>query len=193
MVPFNLFVTSVRCLQLHGCYRAVAACSALARGESVLQPMFVQRLEQTRLLSSTPFVAARNASTIPLSQPSITSYDIKKHSESGLFKTMTIRSESWNYAVLDSFYGFIERTVDELGLERGSRVRLPTHRKKYTVLSSPHVSKKHRSQIRNITEKTASSFIDYIMKHSPPGISSRVLLRSIEAVPGISKENHDKT
>ncbi len=74
------------------------------------------------------------------------------------------------------------------------RVRLPTHRKEVTVLSSPHVYKKHRSQyvmkthkrciqIRNITEETAATFIDYIMNNAPPGVSSRVTLRSVAKVP----------
>eukprot|EP00043_Microstomoeca_roanoka_P015093 m.150420 g.150420 ORF g.150420 m.150420 type:complete len:203 (-) comp16175_c3_seq1:20-628(-) len=180
-------------------FAAHALCRApvlAAAARQVMLPTF-SAMSTSTSLSSTPLLAlamqSRNLASTSRAT-GVTSYDIKKHSESGLFTSMTIKAESWNYAVLDSFFGFIERTADELGIERNGRVSLPTHRKRYTVLSSPHVSKKHRSQyelkthkrcikIKNVTEETASAFIDYIMTHAPPGIASRVIMRAAEKMP----------
>ena len=78
-----------------------------------------------------------------------------------------------------------------------NRVRLPTHKKVYTVLSSPHVYKQHRSQyvrkthkrcirINNITEETAATFIDYIMDNAPAGVSSRVTMVCVPVCVSVS-------
>ncbi|EGD75389.1 hypothetical protein PTSG_06466 [Salpingoeca rosetta] len=151
--------------------------------------------------SAEPATSTANATT---AKPKITTYDIRTHSESGLFHSVTIKGESWNYANLDSFFGFIERAADELNIQRGGTVKLPTHRKEYTVLSSPHVYKQHRSQyvlkthkrcikIKNVTEETAASFVEYIMTNAPPGVASRVIMRAAASMPRAATTTNTRT
>lgn len=75
------------------------------------------------------------------------------------------------------------------------RVPLPTRIEKYTVLKSPHVHKKHRSQyetrshrrlvqFHNMSGPTASAFLDYVVRLCPPGVELRLAHTTIEAPSG---------
>eukprot|EP00049_Salpingoeca_infusionum_P003912 m.72474 g.72474 ORF g.72474 m.72474 type:complete len:191 (+) comp12336_c1_seq5:2236-2808(+) len=145
-------------------------------------------LPQPGLLSPPYFFQQRAAST------TVTSYELTEHSKSGLFSSVQIRCESWNKPVLDGYMAFITRAADVLDISRNGIAGLPMLRQKFTVLSSPHVYKQHRSQyelrthkrvvkLKDLTEQTAATFIEYVTKHCPPGISMRVQVKALEKLP----------
>ena len=57
-----------------------------------------------------------------------------------------IRLRSYDHAILDQSAGEIVQTARRTGALTSGPVPLPTHRKVYTVLRSPHVDKKSREQ-----------------------------------------------
>eukprot|EP00056_Hartaetosiga_gracilis_P000856 m.40910 g.40910 ORF g.40910 m.40910 type:complete len:98 (-) comp10388_c0_seq1:65-358(-) len=48
----------------------------------------------------------------------------------------------------------------------------------------------HCLQLEKLTEESASTFIKYITQNAPPGIATRVILRSVEAMPGLFRDDN---
>ena len=74
------------------------------------------------------------------------------------------------------------------------RIPLPTHIKRFTILKSAHVHKKHRSQyesrmhkrlveFRQLNGEAAQVFLDYVLRNIPPGVDARLTMRSLEPLP----------
>eukprot|EP00050_Salpingoeca_kvevrii_P017675 m.67234 g.67234 ORF g.67234 m.67234 type:complete len:156 (+) comp7666_c0_seq4:122-589(+) len=98
---------------------------------------------------------------------------------------LTLTATCHDYAVMDSYMEFARRAGSNLNLDIGGVVRLPTKITRYTVLKSPHVSKKHRVQyetrvhkrllqIRNVTGQTAQVYLEYVKDRMPEGVSLRI-------------------
>jgi len=64
-----------------------------------------------------------------------------------------IRLKAYDYAMLDQSAGEIVRTAKRTGATVSGPVPLPTSRRVYTVLRSPHVDKKSREQFEVRTHK----------------------------------------
>jgi small subunit ribosomal protein S10 len=64
-----------------------------------------------------------------------------------------IRLKAYDYAMLDQSAGDIVRTAKRTGATVSGPVPLPTSRRVYTVLRSPHVDKKSREQFEVRTHK----------------------------------------
>ncbi|EDQ85320.1 uncharacterized protein MONBRDRAFT_34344 [Monosiga brevicollis MX1] len=103
------------------------------------------------------------------------------------YRTCSIRMEGYNHAVLDSYVTFLERAARELGISCTGRIPLPTHKRRETVLKSPHVYKQHRVQfdiatharlfqMRNLSHSTLNTYLTYVQHHLPPGVATRVKL-----------------
>ncbi len=82
-----------------------------------------------------------------------------------------IRLMAYEHATLDQSAAEIVRVVRETGASISGPIPLPTRRKLYTVLRSPHVNKKSREQfeirthkrlieIMNSTQKTLDALMD---------------------------------
>lgn len=86
-----------------------------------------------------------------------------------------IRLRSYDHAILDQSAGEIVRTARRTGALTSGPVPLPTRRRVYTVLRSPHVDKKSREQFEirvhkrviDITESNPQT-IDALMKLDLP-------------------------
>jgi small subunit ribosomal protein S10 len=86
-----------------------------------------------------------------------------------------IRLRSYDHAILDSSAGEIVRTARRTGALTSGPVPLPTRRRVYTVLRSPHIDKKSREQFEirvhkrliDITESNPQT-IDALMKLDLP-------------------------
>ncbi len=64
-----------------------------------------------------------------------------------------IRLKAYDHAMLDQSAGEIVRTAKRTGAMVSGPVPLPTSRRVYTVLRSPHVDKKSREQFEIRTHK----------------------------------------
>ncbi len=64
-----------------------------------------------------------------------------------------IRLKAYDHAMLDQSAGEIVRTAKRTGATVSGPVPLPTNRRVYTVLRSPHVDKKSREQFEVRTHK----------------------------------------
>ncbi|MBA2564784.1 MAG: 30S ribosomal protein S10 [Gemmatimonadetes bacterium] len=64
-----------------------------------------------------------------------------------------IRLKAFDHAVIDQSTQDIVRTAQKTGAVVAGPVPLPTRKKKYTVLRSPHIDKKSREQFEIATHK----------------------------------------
>ena len=71
-----------------------------------------------------------------------------------------IRLKAYDYAMLDQSAGEIVRTAKRTGAAVRGPIPLPTHRRVYTVLRSPHVDKKSREQFEVRTHKRLIDILD---------------------------------
>jgi small subunit ribosomal protein S10 len=71
-----------------------------------------------------------------------------------------IRLKAYDYAMLDQSAGEIVRTAKRTGAHVSGPIALPTHRRVYTVLRSPHVDKKSREQFEVRTHKRLIDILD---------------------------------
>jgi small subunit ribosomal protein S10 len=68
--------------------------------------------------------------------------------------------KAYDHAMLDQSAGEIVRTAKRTGATVSGPVPLPTHRRIYTVLRSPHVDKKSREQFEIRTHKRLIDIVD---------------------------------
>lgn len=110
------------------------------------------------------------------------------------FAKLSIAMSCFDHAVLDSYTSFIIRAGTACNLDISGRVPLPTKFKRYTVLKSPHIFKKARSQyesrlhrrlvqLYNISGGTAAVFLDYVLRMIPPGLDVKLTHETIETPP----------
>ena len=93
-----------------------------------------------------------------------------------------IKLKSYDYNLVDKSADKIVKTVKTIGSVVTGPVPLPTHNKIFTVLRSPHVSKKSREQFQLCSYKrlldiysSSSKTIDALMKlELPSGVEVEI-------------------
>ena len=71
--------------------------------------------------------------------------------EERFFDRINIKVKGYDHPVLDSYVKFVSRAANNLDIEIHGTAALPTRVKKFTVLKSPHIYKKHRVQFETRT------------------------------------------
>ena len=86
-----------------------------------------------------------------------------------------IKLQSYDHNLVDKSAEKIVKTVKSAGAVVSGPIPLPTHKRIYTVLRSPHVNKKSREQFQLCAHKrlmdiysTSSNTIDALMKLEVP-------------------------
>lgn len=111
-----------------------------------------------------------------------------------LLSLLTLKVRGSDEAVLDSYTQFMRRAANVLNLDVSGKVIIPMHIEKRTLLSSPHIYKKHRRQyelrtharmlqVRELTGETADVFLEYIQRNIPEGVSMSVEQTELERIP----------
>ena len=93
-----------------------------------------------------------------------------------------IKLKSYDHALIDKSAEKIIRTVKSTGAVVSGPIPLPTKKKIYTVLRSPHVDKKSREQFERRSHKrlidilsTSSKTVDALMKlELPSGVDVEI-------------------
>jgi small subunit ribosomal protein S10 len=93
-----------------------------------------------------------------------------------------IKLKSFDYNLVDKSAEKIVRTVKSTGAVVSGPIPLPTHKKIYTVLRSPHVNKKAREQFQLCSYKrildiysTTAKTVDALMKlELPSGVDVEI-------------------
>lgn len=96
--------------------------------------------------------------------------------------------------MLKSYTEFITIAAGHLKIDISGRIILPTSIQRHTVLKSPHIYKKHRAQyevrtharmlqVKNVTGDTADTFLEYIQRNIPEGVSMSVEQTALEPLP----------
>ena len=82
-----------------------------------------------------------------------------------------IKLKSYDFNLVDKSAEKIVKTVKMTGAVINGPIPLPTHKRVFTVLRSPHVNKKHREQFQVCTYKrlldiysSSSKTVDALMK-----------------------------
>ena len=76
-------------------------------------------------------------------------------------QNIRIRLKAYDHRVLDQSTLEILNTAKRTGANVRGPIPLPTRIEKYTVLSSPHVDKKARTQLEMRTQKRMMDIIDW--------------------------------
>jgi len=111
-----------------------------------------------------------------------------------LYSLISVKVKGSDEAVLKSYTEFIMKAAAPLKLDISGRIVLPTSIQRHTVLKSPHIYKKHRAQyevrtharmlqIKNVTGDTADTFLEYIQRNIPEGVSMSVEQTALESLP----------
>lgn len=119
----------------------------------------------------------------------------EKHGIPRRFEKVSLRLESYDHTVLDSYVEFILRSGKACQLDLTGRINLPTKMERWTLLKSVHVHKQHRAQyerrthrrlvqIRGVSGQTATVFLDYVLRHIPPGLQAKIAHQTDEAPEG---------
>lgn len=111
-----------------------------------------------------------------------------------LYSLISVKVKGTDEAVLKSYTEFILMAAAHLNIDISKRIILPTSIQRHTVLKSPHIYKKHRAQyevrtharmlqVSNVTGDTANTFLEYIQRNIPEGVSMSVEQTSLEPFP----------
>jgi small subunit ribosomal protein S10 len=93
-----------------------------------------------------------------------------------------IKLKSYDFNLVDKSAEKIVKTVKMTGAVINGPIPLPTHKRIFTVLRSPHVNKKHREQFQVCTYKrlldiysSSSKTVDALMKlELPSGVEVEI-------------------
>jgi len=93
-----------------------------------------------------------------------------------------IKLKSYDFNLVDKSAEKIVKTVKMTGAVINGTIPLPTHKRIFTVLRSPHVNKKHREQFQVCTYKrlldiysSSSKTVDALMKlELPSGVEVEI-------------------
>ncbi|XP_064622753.1 small ribosomal subunit protein uS10m-like [Lineus longissimus] len=114
--------------------------------------------------------------------------------EDALYKKLIIEVGGHDPEVLRSYESYVTTASKLLEISLDSVETPPKHIHKMTMLKSVHIYKKHRVQyemrthfkifnIKNITGSTADTFLEYIQRNLPEGVSMKVTKHRIERLP----------
>ena len=107
---------------------------------------------------------------------------VKKHKSNRMSQKIRIKLKSYDHNLLDKSADKIVKTVKTTGAVVTGPIPLPTHKKIFTVLRSPHVNKKSREQFKLCSYKrlldiysSTSKTIDALMKlELPSGVEVEI-------------------
>jgi small subunit ribosomal protein S10 len=111
-----------------------------------------------------------------------------------LYKTIDVEVKGHDAAIINSYEKFVSMAARELGVTIEKISTPPRVIKRYTLLKSAHVHRKHmvqyemrtlfRSiQIKHVTGSTADTLLEYIQRNLPEGMAMKVTRCAIEAIP----------
>ena len=97
-------------------------------------------------------------------------------------QTIRIQLKSYDHNLVDKSAEKIVKTVQSTGAVVSGPIPLPTHKRIYTVLKSPHVNKKAREQVALCSYKrlmdiysSSSKTVDALMKlELPSGVDVEI-------------------
>ena len=92
-----------------------------------------------------------------------------------------IKLKSYDHSLVDNSAEKIVKTVKSTGAVVTGPIPLPTHKKLFTVLRSPHVNKKSREQFQLSSYKRLLIFIVHLLKQL-------TLLMKLELPSGVEVE-----
>ena len=117
-----------------------------------------------------------------------------------------IKLRSYDHNLVDKSAEKIVKTVKSTGAVVSGPIPLPTHKRIFTVLRSPHVNKKAREQFQLCSYKrlmdiysSNSKTVDALMKlELPSGVDVEIKVWRIEMWTGdarnaLTKRNHERT
>ena len=111
-----------------------------------------------------------------------------------LYKTLEIEVKGHDQAVMNSYEKFVSMAAKELDVNISKIWTPPKFIKRYTLLKSVHIYKKHRVQyemrtyfrviqLEHVTGSTADTLLEYIQRNLPEGMAMKVTRHAIEAIP----------
>ncbi|XP_015905019.1 small ribosomal subunit protein uS10m [Parasteatoda tepidariorum] len=111
-----------------------------------------------------------------------------------LYKSVLVEVRGHDQAVLNSYEWFAKTSANELGLKIAKIWEPPVHKKRRTLLKSVFIYKKHRVQyemrtyfrlfeFKHLTGSTADTYLEYIQRNLPEGVSMKVIKHRIEKLP----------
>ncbi|KAK3911941.1 putative 28S ribosomal protein S10, mitochondrial [Frankliniella fusca] len=169
--------------------------SCLSQAGIMLKSLSKQEVPPRACLScSTNFAAAASEAK---GQPSTSlAESVSVSSEPDvLYHMIEVEIRCSDRAVLKSYNQAITLTAQYLGLNISlNEVAAKPHIKRWTVLKSRHVHRKHgvqyevrtyhhKIQLERLTGSTADTFLEYIQRNLPEGVSMRVCRVRMEKIP----------
>ena len=85
---------------------------------------------------------------------------VKKHKSNRMSQKIRIKLKSYDHNLVDKSADKIVKTVKTTGAVVTGPIPLPTHKKIFTVLRSPHIDKKSREQFEMRTHKRLIDIIE---------------------------------
>ena len=107
---------------------------------------------------------------------------VKKHKSNRMSQKIRIKLKSYDHSLIDKSAEKIVRSVKATGAIVSGPIPLPTEKKIFTVLRSPHVNKKAREQFQLCSYKrlldiysSTSKTVDALMKlELPSGVDVEI-------------------
>ncbi|KAG8201815.1 hypothetical protein JTE90_027296 [Oedothorax gibbosus] len=111
-----------------------------------------------------------------------------------LFKKIIVEVRGHDRAVLNSYEWFAKTSASHLGVNIDKISEPPVHKYRRTLLKSVFIYKKHRVQyefrtyfrifeLKHLTGSTADTYLEYIQRNLPEGVSMKVTKHRIEKLP----------
>ncbi|XP_054715100.1 28S ribosomal protein S10, mitochondrial-like [Uloborus diversus] len=111
-----------------------------------------------------------------------------------LYSKMVVEVRGHDRAVLNSYEWFTKTAANELGVNITNISEPKKFHDRRTLLKSAFVHKKHRVQyefrtyfrifeMKHLTGSTADTFLEYIQRNLPEGVSMKVTKHRIEKLP----------
>ncbi|KAK4299355.1 hypothetical protein Pmani_028363 [Petrolisthes manimaculis] len=130
--------------------------------------------------------------TVPVCSESAVVED--KGERDRLYSLVEVECRGHETAVLQSYLTFLTTAAAHLGIEVKDVKWPKKHLQRWTLLKAVHVQKKHRVQyetrthfltlgLPRLTQSTADTFLEYIQRNLPEGISMKVTKHELQTLP----------
>ena len=147
-------------------------------------------------------VVRRNLSLETIHQPKSSIIDGNPLSVDLYYRCRQLSFRSYDQEMLDVFVKFCRSVASTLKIRISGLIPLPTHIRKFTILKSPHVHKKHRDQLEirtykrllelsDVSDETLNTYLDYMKTHLPGQIGLKISRYSYE-IPKTTEEIEQK-
>ncbi|XP_044739143.1 28S ribosomal protein S10, mitochondrial [Chrysoperla carnea] len=144
------------------------------------------KISSTMLYSTS--APATSVSPAPVSIPTVAAPD-------KLYSTIELEMRGHDPAVLKSYAWYLAQAAQLLNIPVGKNYALrKADKDRYTLLKSVHIYKKHRVQyeirtyfrflhLHRLTGSTADTYLEYIERNLPEGVSLKVTKVEIQPLP----------